>query len=120
MSRVVHFEFAVDNPERAGAFYQEVFDWKVQKWDGPQDYWMLSTGEGRGIDGALMRRSEQTPNVVNTVDVASVDDTVAKVEASGGKVAVPKMAVPGIGYLAYCHDTEGNMFGIMQSDANAS
>ena len=120
MPRVVHFEFAVDNPERAGAFYQNVFNWKVQKWDGPEDYWLLATGEGRGIDGALMRRSEQMPNVVNIMDVSSVDDTVAKIEASGGKVVAPKMAVPGIGYVAYCQDTEGNTLGIMQDDPNAS
>jgi len=32
---------------------------------------------------------------------------------------VPKRAIPGIGYLAYCVDTEGNTFGILQSDQNA-
>jgi len=29
------------------------------------------------------------------------------------------MAIPGIGYLAICEDTEGNSFGIIQSDRNA-
>jgi hypothetical protein len=32
---------------------------------------------------------------------------------------MPKMTIPGVGYLAYCHDTEGNMFGIMQADPAA-
>jgi predicted enzyme related to lactoylglutathione lyase len=31
----------------------------------------------------------------------------------------PKMAIPGIGYLAICEDTEGNSFGIIQNDRNA-
>lgn len=32
---------------------------------------------------------------------------------------MPKMVVPGVGYLAYCNDTEGIMFGMMQSDPSA-
>jgi predicted enzyme related to lactoylglutathione lyase len=56
---------------------------------------------------------------VNTLDVASCDEYVRKVETAGGKVALPKMAVPGVGWLAYCIDPEGNTFGIMQSDTQA-
>jgi len=120
MPRVVHFEIAADDPERATSFYSDVFGWKIDKWDGPQDYWLASTGEGQGIDGAIMRRDANMPPVINTIDVASVDETVAKVESKGGKVAMPKMAVPGVGYMAYLFDTEGNMFGIMQRDESAS
>jgi len=45
---------------------------------------------------------------------------VAKITASGGTVVAPKMAVPSIGYFAYCQDTEGNTFGVMQSDPSAA
>jgi len=120
MPRVVHFEYAIDDPERASAFYHNVFGWKVTKW-GDQDYWLVGTGEDGqpGIDGGLTPRQPNWPNVVNTVDVASVDAVVAAIEANGGKVIVPKMPIPTVGYLAYCQDTEGNIFGIMQSDPNA-
>ena len=47
MSRVVHFELCADDPERAVKFYEEVFGWKIQKWDGPQDYWLATTGAKR-------------------------------------------------------------------------
>ncbi len=118
MPRVVHFEISADDPERAAEFYRSVLGWHIQKWDGPQDYWLAGTGESGqpGIDGAIMRREAGMPPVINTVDVASVDATVEQVVAGGGSVAMPKMAVPGIGYLAYCLDTEGNMFGVMQRD----
>ena len=56
---------------------------------------------------------------MNTIDVASCDEFARKVETAGGKVAVPKMAIPGVGWLAYCTDPEGNTFGIMQSDPKA-
>jgi uncharacterized protein len=120
MPRVVHFEMAVDDPDRASRFYESVFGWKVEKWDGPQDYWLVTTGEEgeMGINGGLMRRGD-FPSVVNTVGVESVDDAVANVERGGGEVSMPKMAVPGIGWLAYCKDTEGNTFGIMQPDPSA-
>jgi predicted enzyme related to lactoylglutathione lyase len=58
-------------------------------------------------------------STVNTIGVESLDDTVAKVVASGGQIALPRMAVPGVGYLAYCQDTEGNTFGLMQPDPTA-
>jgi predicted enzyme related to lactoylglutathione lyase len=56
---------------------------------------------------------------VNTVDVPSVDEFVQKIEAGGGSVVAPKMAVAGVGYQAYCQDPDGNTFGIMQEDPDA-
>jgi predicted enzyme related to lactoylglutathione lyase len=56
---------------------------------------------------------------VNVIDVESVDEMAAKVETSGGKIVLPKMAVPGVGYAVYCQDTEGIVFGMMQSDPEA-
>ena len=120
MSRVVHFEVMADDPARAVEFYQKVFGWEVTKWDGPEDYWLTSTGtdDQPGINGGIMK-SQGAPMAVNTIDVASVDDMAAKVEASGGKVVVPKTTVPGIGYMVYCLDTEGVMFGLMEMDTSA-
>ena len=122
MSRVVHFELTADDPERATRFYQEVFGWQSQKWDGPQDYWLIKTGEEGepGIDGAIMRRDAPGMTTVNTIDVSSVDEFVTKIEQAGGTVVAPKMPIPGLGYFAYCSDTEGNMFAIMQSDSSVS
>lgn len=121
MARVIHFEVPAENPERGAEFYKKVFGWQFQKWPGPQDYWLISTGakEQPGIDGGMMRRQHPAQGTVNTVDVASLDSTVTTVEKSGGKVVAPKMAIPGVGYLAYCQDTEGNQFGILQRDESA-
>ena len=121
MPRVIHFEIPADDPARAVKFYETVFGWKIQKWDGPENYWLAMTGEeGQpGINGAITGRGEPTTVVVNTMDVASVDDSIAQVVANGGSVLMPKMPVPGVGYLAYFRDTEGNAFGMMQNDPNA-
>jgi len=121
MPRVVHFELPADDPYRAARFYSSVFGWKIEKWAGPMDYWMIATGgaEEPGIDGAIMRREDPIRDLNVIVDVPSVDEFAAKVLASGGKIIAPKTPVPGVGYLAYCQDTEGTIFGIMQSDETA-
>ena len=122
MSRVVHFEINVDDPERAVAFYSGVFGWSVLKWDGPEDYWLLTTGDESepGINGAIMKRSAPSITTVNTIDVSSVDEAVKKIEENGGRVVAPKITVPGVGYMAYCQDPDGNTFGVMQADPTAS
>jgi len=118
MPRVVHFELGADDPERAKKFYEDVFEWQIVKWDGPMDYWLIMTGpEGEpGIDGGLGKRQRPDEYTTNTIDVDSVDAYVEKIVAGGGKVVMPKHAIPGVGYLAYCADTEGNVFGLMEAD----
>jgi uncharacterized protein len=121
MPRVVHFEIAVDNPERAVQFYTKVFGWKVEKWPGPMDYWLVTTGQAPepGIDGALLPRGSYPEPTVNTISVPSVDEYIVRIQAASGKLVQPKMPIPGIGYYAVCKDSEGNTFGIMQSDPTA-
>jgi hypothetical protein len=121
MGRIVHFELPVDDPERAARFYRDALGWEIQKWDGPIPYWMIMTGDDGepGIDGALTLREGGIDQTVNTVDVDDLDAAVARVEQHGGRVVMPRTAVPGVGYMAYCADTEGNRFGLMQMDESA-
>ena len=106
-------------------FYRELFGWEFKKFEGPMPYWLVITGtEGPGIDGGLLpRRGEIDGDAVLayicTVDVPALDEYVNKSVANGGPVCLPKMPIPGVGWLAYCKDTEGNIFGMMQSDVNA-
>jgi uncharacterized protein len=128
MSRVVHFEIHAENPERAIAFYQGVFGWQFKKWDGPMDYWLITTGADteRGINGGMIRRMGPGPlemQAVNayvcTIGVTAIDESVKKALAAGGVLALAKMPIPGIGWLAYVKDTEGNIVGVMQPDPQA-
>jgi predicted enzyme related to lactoylglutathione lyase len=126
MARVVHFEIHAENPERAIQFYQKSFGWEFQKWDGPMEYWMIMTGpkDQAGIDGGLVKRQgtidgEAVIAYVCSIDVPDVDATVTNVQENGGTIAVPKMAIPGVGWLAYIKDTEGNLFGAYQGDPTA-
>jgi predicted enzyme related to lactoylglutathione lyase len=121
MPRVVHFDISAEKPEQLTTFYETVFDWKIVKWDGPMDYWLIMTGkeDDPGIDGGLSRREDAEPSTVNTIAVPSIDDYVIKVEANGGTIVEPKHAVPGVGWTASFRDLEGNVFGMMQEDTAA-
>jgi predicted enzyme related to lactoylglutathione lyase len=127
MSRVVHFEVHAEEPERAIRFYEQVFEWRFTKFTGPQDYWVIETGPASepGINGGLIRRRGAIDGTaviayVCTIQVAALDEALARVEAAGGTLVVPKMAIPGVGWLLYCKDSEGNVFGMMQPDPQAA
>ena len=128
MSRAVHFEIHASNPQAAIDFYSRLFGWSFNKWEGG-DYWMIHTGpdDKPGINGGLIPRRGAVPEnmaamnaFVITVDVDDVDAAVTGAIGAGGSMAVPKMAVPGIGWLAYLKDPDGNIFGVMQADAEAT
>ncbi len=118
MHRPTHFEIHVPDPAQAMAFYQGVFGWKFQQW-GTESYWLVDTGQGNGINGGLMTSRDGQPRTINTIQVENVDEALAQVLAAGGQVAVPRMAIPGVGWLAYGLDPGGALFGIMHDDRNA-
>ena len=121
MARVVHFEILAERPERACAFYKQVFGWEIATWEGPQGYWLVTTGpDGTpGINGGVMARHFGQP-VINTVQVESLEASLQAVEEAGGKLAHGPNDVPGIGRHAYCTDTEGTLFGIMQREPDTT
>jgi predicted enzyme related to lactoylglutathione lyase len=127
MPRVTHFGIHASDAERAIQFYTRVFGWQFVKWEDPIDYWTIKTGpeEEPGIDGGLTLRKaaakgEDVISYINTINVPSLDEYLKKVLENGGHQTVATMPIPNIGWLAYCKDTEGNIFGMMQEDASAS
>ncbi|CAG9620345.1 VOC family protein [Sutcliffiella rhizosphaerae] len=130
MSRLVHFEIHVDDMDRAKQFYGEVFGWSFQDWSeyAGTPYFGAVTGDENepGINGALMQRNGPRPEENQplngyscTLGVADYDAIEKRILEYGGKVAVPKFALPGMAWQGYYVDTEGNVFGIHEPDQNA-
>jgi hypothetical protein len=126
----MHFEIQASNPPVLMDFYSKLFGWTFNKWEAGE-YWMIHTGpdDQPGINGGLLPRQGPPPAdmaAVNasvlTIIVDDLDATLAKLGSigAGAKVAVPKMAVPSIGWLAYIKDPDGNFFGMMQPDIRAA
>jgi len=128
MGRTVHFEIQASEPQALIDFYGKMFDWSFSKWEGGE-YWLVGTGEvgAPGINGGLLPRRGPRPEeaaavnaFVCTVDVEDLDKSLALLKELNGTIAVPRMPVPGVGWLAYAKDPDGNIFGMMQNDASAS
>jgi len=123
MNRVVHFDIMCDDPQRAILFYQKVFGWTIKKWeDNGMDYWLVMTGpQGEmGIGGGLSKRQNSVAGdglatYLCTIGVENIDEMTKKIADNGGTIVKPKYEIPKVGWLAYCKDTEGNMFNVMQS-----
>ena len=125
MPRPIHFEIHADDLDRAQTFYETLFGWTFAEVPG-SGFRLIRTGEGPGIDGGMMQRRGPAPaggeplnSWVCTVDVDDVDAHVVRAEADGGALALAKMAIPGVGWLAYVKDSEGNILGMMQIDPAA-
>jgi len=51
--------------------------------------------------------------------VEDVDAVARAVEANGGKIAMPKTAIPSVGWVVKFLDTEGNLACAVQYDPSA-
>jgi hypothetical protein len=128
MARVVHFEIHATDPEALITFYSELLGWTFTAVEGIE-YWLIETDprDEPGIDGGLVRRPVPGPAdspalgaFPCTVSIESLDETLAKAGTLGAEVALPKMPVMGVGWLAYIKDPDGNVLGLLQSDPAAA
>jgi uncharacterized protein len=119
-NNVKHFAVHADDVNRARTFYENVLAWKFTPW-GPPNFYLIKTGtdEDPGVHGALQGRRDIVPGKPMfgfecTVGVSSIDETIAAVEANGGKIVMPKFHIPTVGTLIFFEDPEGNVVGAMQ------
>jgi len=111
---VVHIEFSAADRQAAGKFYQDVFGWKIT--DIPEmNYTMFEYEEGRG--GGFNPVSENNPagTVTVYIEADDIETTLAKIEANGGKVVLPKSEIPNTGWFAFFTDPTGNQVALYKS-----
>jgi predicted enzyme related to lactoylglutathione lyase len=118
--QIVHLEIPADDVKRAQAFYGELFGWQFSNPPGFDDYWGADVGEDASHGIGMMARQNPEHRPTYYVGVESVADSLAKVEQLGGTVIVPNSPVPGMGWMAHCQDTEGNIFALWEDDASAA
>jgi len=85
---IVWFEIPADNPQRAQAFYRNLFGWKINPFPCSGDYWHIDTGGADDTpDGALKTRKQPKEPIINYVTVNSVDKYTTKSRNSAAKSA---------------------------------
>jgi uncharacterized protein len=113
------FDLYVDDMNRALAFYEAVFQQRLEAIEDPTGATQMrgfpANMSAYGAAGALVKSPHGRPGpggtmiYFNTVDCAVEE---ARVVTAGGKVLRPKFSIGQFGWVTVCMDTEGNIFGL--------
>lgn len=121
MPTIVHFDVPAEDIERAKKFYSALLGWRFESYPEMQ-YNLITTTNLDGtpaVGGGMGKRMDPSQHIVNYFGVPSIDAAVKKVKSLGGTIVTEKMAVPQMGYLVNCMDTEGNAFGLWEENKKA-
>ena len=118
MAKPVHVEIGASDTKRAIQFYGDLFGWEFQAYEGsPSEYLMARFSETQG--GAIMADDGSVKGPRVYFDVDDINTGAARVKELGGDASDP-MPVPNMGWFATCSDSQGNPFGLWQTDSSAS
>jgi uncharacterized protein len=115
--QMVHYEIPSGDTKAARAFWGGLFGWQFQEFPGsPTEYHMTQFSEGTG--GAIYAADGDARGTRTYFDVDDINAGTARVAELGGE-AGEAMPVPSMGWFAICKDSEGNEFGLWQTDSDA-
>ena len=122
MNCVTRFEIHSPEPSEVIPFYEQVFGWEIERWEGPAEYYLVGIGEEYGTDGiggGILKSKSGESRTINTVQVDSIDECLERVVKYDGLVVVPKTVVPGVGWAAYVTDPDGTLINLFHFDRSA-
>ncbi len=114
--QIVHLEIPADDTAKAREFWGSLFGWQFEPFPGPTEYHVTRIDERSGAAITGMEPGKRGPRVY--FDVDDINQEVGRVQELGGEPGQP-MPVPNMGWFAVCKDTEGNEFGLWQTDPSA-
>jgi len=111
--KIVHVEFPAQDVDRAEKFWEAVGGWSIEAMGMPGvDYRMYQEED----QGGAVYAGDGGPLVYYGGE--DIDADIANVRGAGGE-ADDKQPIAGVGWFTHCKDTEGNRFGLFQSDESA-
>jgi predicted enzyme related to lactoylglutathione lyase len=114
--QIVHFEIPADDTAKGREFWGSLFGWQFESYPGPSEYHMTRVAEQLG--GAITNMEPGKKGIRAYFDVDDINAGAARVKELGGDASEP-MPVPTMGWFATCTDTQGNEFGLWQTDPSA-
>jgi len=129
MNPVVHFEIYVADMTRAKAFYEAVFETKLEKMPNPtpdvepeveMDMWFFPVDKEAGMSrygsgGTLIKMDGFSPGSGGTLVYFACENCAVEATRAarhGGSIAQGKQSIGEHGFCALIHDTEGNLIGL--------
>lgn len=112
------FEIPVADLDRAQRFYETLFATPLRRESmGPDTMLAVFPYEQYGVGGCLFAAPHATPGIEGAIVYlnagSSLDAVLARVDASGGRVTLPRTELPeGMGCFAHIADSEGNRVGL--------
>jgi predicted enzyme related to lactoylglutathione lyase len=114
--QIVHFEIPADDTEKGRAFWSGLFGWQFEAFPGASEYHTARISDQTGVAISNMQPGKRGARAYFDVDDINVG--AARVRELGGEADGP-LPVPGMGWFATCKDSEGNEFGLWQTDPSA-
>ena len=121
MNTIGHLEIPAENIDKSKEFYSNLFNWEF-KFVEEMNYMMFTI---KNKDGAITSGGGITPKlnelhpITNYINVENIDTSTEKITELGGKIVLPKNAVPGMGWFVHFTDPDGNLMAIWQDDKEA-
>jgi predicted enzyme related to lactoylglutathione lyase len=116
--QMVHLEIPAGDTAKAREFWSSLFGWQFEAFPGtPTEYLMTRFSETTG--GAIYEADGDKRGTRVYFDVDDINVGSARVKELGGE-AGEAMAVPAMGWFSICKDSEGNDFGLWQTDPTAA
>jgi len=124
MNTISYFEIQSSDPVRDILFYETVFGWAFYREASiPIEYYRIETA---GIHGGLLKRPVASPPPQSgtnaftcSIQVENFDQVSELIQEIGGKIAMPKFAIPGKCWQGYFTDPDNNTFGIFEVNEHA-
>ncbi len=111
-NQIVWVDIPVLDLDRAVRFYSAVLGAEVQKQEHPGRTVAVLPDADSGVSGCLFTKDDETPSdrgmLVYLNAQGRLDEAIAAVESSGGKVLKPKHQIGPYGVRAVVLDSEGN------------
>jgi predicted enzyme related to lactoylglutathione lyase len=112
-------DLAVNDVDKASGFYERLFGWDIQAGSPEVGGYAICLKDGRAVAGiSPLQDPGGTPSSWTTYLASdNADETVAKVQAAGGKVLLEPLDVMDVSRIAVAEDPAGAVFGIWQARA---
>ncbi|UTW66352.1 VOC family protein [bacterium SCSIO 12643] len=112
------FEIPATDINRAQKFYETIFEIEMEVHemdDTVMAFFPWTPGSGKAT-GAVGQSPNHTPSMDGTMVYLNanpaMDPVLARVEAAGGQILLPKTDIGNHGFMAFIMDTEGNRVGV--------